>query len=362
MTIYYVLYFLIALITLVSYASAMKANYKRMVCTWSVFILLLLVLGLRHETMGKDLVGYTLGDKVGYLVTYDKIADATWSQVFHDTFVNYERGYIIYCKIVATLTGGDHQIFLAVTALASLLPIAWCIYRKSETPTLSWLIYMGLPMLTLLYSGLRQSIALGLCALSVLAIQDRKPLRFALLVLLAATFHRSALVFLVAFPIYFIRFNTAMRALSMLVIALVFIGRSFIFGLLTKLVRGSAVADNNNSITLFLVLLAIYLFCIVFSNGSEKQNGLMNIFLMACLCQAFGGLYLLALRIGYYFLLALVLLLPDVIRNLRVRQDRIMVTLAVSACFGFYGIYSIATSTWAEANPYHFFFETVFGV
>lgn len=362
MTIYFVLYFLIAMIALVAYAGSIKDRYKKLLCTWSVFFLAFLVLALRHETMGKDLLGYKFGDRIGYLVTYDAIYKASWKEAFTETFVNYERGFILYCKVVSTLTKGDHQLFLALTALLSLAPIAFLIYRRSETPALSWVIYLGLPMFLLLYSGLRQGMALGLCALALLAVQDRKPIPFVLLVILAGFFHQSALLFLIAYPIYYVRMNTATRVCSLLLIIGVFVLRSFFFEILSKLVKANAVMDENNSITLFLVLLAIYLFCSIFTDNSEAQSGLLNIFMLACVCQAFGGVYNLALRVGYYFLMALVPLLPNVIAKLRTAQDRVLSTLAITGCFGAFGLYSIATTVWAEAAPYHFFFEQISGV
>ena len=66
-----------------------------------------------------------------------------------------------------------------------------------------------------------------------------------------------------------------------------------------------------------------------------------------------------ALRVGYYFMMPLMLLLPKVTGSMRVEQERKLAKIVIGACFVLYGLYAIYSSTWAEANPYHWFWETV---
>ena len=123
--------------------------------------------------------------------------------------------------------------------------------------------------------------------------------------------------------------------------------------------KDGAVANDTGAITLFLVFTAIYIFCIAYTDHSEEQNGLMNIFLLACLCQVFSGVYNTAMRVGYYFMTALVLLLPLVIKNMNIKLDKEIFAKIVFISFAAFGLYSIYTSTWPMAYPYNFFWQQI---
>ena len=356
MTVYFAVIFLIALFSILYSARCKTEKTRNTLLCWTVFFLLFLLLTLRNENMGADLLNKDMTG--GYLVAYDELADKPWGVIF-DGYLNYEAGYILLNKLVALLSGGNRQIFLAVCALGSMLPVAYMIYCNSDTPAFSFLIYMGLPVFLLLYSGLRQSLAIGLTFLSVRYIQKRKPIPFILLILAAAQFHYSAYLFLIAYPIYYLRMNTSLRVVSVFSLPVVFLLRYPLFSILSKLLKQNAAVEDNGAITLFLVFFAIYFFCFIFTNESEEQNGYINLFFLACFCQAFGGVNSIALRMGYYFMMPLVLLLPKVDGSMRVEQERKLAKIVILACFVLYGLYAISSSKWAEANPYYWFWETV---
>lgn len=355
MTVYFALYALIALFSILYSARCKAEKTRNALLCWTVFSLLFLLLALRSQGMGADL---TNRYGTGYLDAYETLASEPWSIIF-DGYLNYEAGYILLNKLVALLSGGNRQVFLTVCALGSLLPVAYMIFRNSDTPAFSFLIYMGLPVFLLLYSGLRQSLAIGLTFLSIRFIQKHKPIPFILLVLAASQFHYSAYLFLIAYPVYYLRMNTSLRIVSVFVLPVVFLFRHPLFSILSKLLKQSAVVDDNGAITLFLVFFAIYFFCFLFADESEEQNGYTNLFFLACVCQAFGGVSSVAMRVGYYFMMPLMLLLPKVAGGMRVEQERKLARIVIVACFALYGLYAIYASTWAEANPYHWFWETV---
>lgn len=356
MTVYFALYGLCAVFTLAMYLRCKDEKKRNRILCWAFFAVIFLLLALRHESMGVDLGN---GRDNGYLRSFEKLSKLPWRSVLHNSFLNYEVGFRIYCKLIGVLSGADHQVFLAVTALVSLLPIAVVYDKLSRSPAFSYVIYLGLPVFLLQFSGLRQDIAIGLCALSLLCVEEKKPVRFLLLVAVATLFHKSAFVFLIAYPLYHIRLNHKLKIVSLLLLPLIFVLRTPLFLFFSVLFKPNAVPDDNGALTLFLVLCAVYFFCFVFSDESEEQSGLLNIFFVACACQAFGGVYTGALRVGYYFMLVLPLLLPKVIAGMSAPQDRKVCTYLISLAFVAFSLYSIANSTWAEANPYYWFWEQI---
>lgn len=361
MTIYFCLYALIGLTVLLTTIKCEKVETKNKICCWVIFSLVFLIVGLRHETMGVDLLkgsdylGYT-----GYLQSYDKIGRCSWLEIIKmDSFLNYEKGFIVFNKLIHVLSWGSRQVFLIVCAALSLFPLAYVFYKKSASPALSFVIYLGLPVFLLVFSGLRQAIAIGICAFALLFIQKRKPIPFVLMVLLATQFHSSAWLFLIAYPAYFIKLNFPLRITTAFLIPVVFLLRRPLFSILSLLLKENAVADDNNSITLLIVFFAIYFFCLIFMDDSEEQNGYLNLFFLACICQTFAGVYNTAMRVGYYFMIALSLLLPLSVRNTKSMKDGKLVTLIITVCFVAFALFSLAKDSFAVTNPYHFFWEQV---
>lgn len=355
MIIYFALYAALGLTGIFlnnSLAETKKSN--RVVCIVG-FLLISLMLALRHPSMGHDL---RYLESTGYLGSFDRIATISWKNIFDYSIQNYEKGYIIFNKLISSIYN-DRQFFLGACAVLSTLPVAACIYKKGIAPLQSFVIYFGLPAFLMSYSGLRQALAIGLCFYSISYIQDKKLIKFVLLVLLAGSMHKSAFIFLVAYPIYYLKMSQSARIASIFTIPLVYIFRYPLFNVLSKLFKDDAIPDNNNATTLFLVFTLIYIFCILYTNYSKEQNGLMNLFLLACFCQAFGGVYNIAMRVGYYFMTALVLLLPLIIKNMNIKLDKEVFAKIVFICFAVFGLYSIYTSTWAKAYPYIFFWESL---
>ena len=87
-----------------------------------------------------------------------------------------------------------------------------------------------------------------------------------------------------------------------------------------------------------------------------QDGGLLNIFLFACICQSFSGIYNIAMRVGYYFMVPIVLLLPNLLGKNDSSKKLSIVKIVVLICFVVYGLYSRYTSS-AGLYPYIFFWR-----
>lgn len=355
MIIYFTLYALLALTSAILNPVRDDKKVARIICVVG-FVSISLMLALRHPSMGVDL-GY--GEATGYLVSFDRISTISWKNIWNCSILNYEKGYIVLNRIISEIKN-DSQFFLGACAVLSTLPVAICIYKKSVAPLQSFIIYLGLPAFLMSYSGLRQALAIGLCFYSISFIQDKKLIKFILIVFLATTLHYSSFIFFLAYPVYYIRMSKNARIFSVFAIPFVYIFRAPLFSLLSRLFKEETSMTDTGALTLFIVFSLIYVFCIMYTDYSKEQNGLMNIFLLACLCQAFGGVYNTAMRVGYYFMMALVLLLPLVIKNMNIKLDKEIFAKIVFISFAAFGLYSIYTSTWACAYPYYFYWQSLY--
>lgn len=332
--------------------SQTRQQHKMKMFVFIAIVFWTLLVGLRSQSMGNDLGAY--------LPSFERISRCSWNKILNLNLYNYESGYVVFNKLIGTVWN-NKQFFLFICAVCSIVPFGYFIYRYSSDPLFSLIIYMGLPIMLAPFSALRQGIALAITVMSFKYIKEKKVFKFLILVLLASLFHSSALVFLIAYPLFWIKFHPVSRVLSVAVIPVVYIFRNPIFAIVSKLFKENAVPDDNGAFTLFIIFTLIYVFCILFSNKENQEiNGYLNLFWSVCLIQAMGGVYSIVLRVGYYFMPYLMLLLPEVFSNqiskFSKKYKTLLKFMVMSLFFG-YSIYTLNKGGWAETNPYTFFWQ-----
>lgn len=352
MAVYYLAYFLITASFFVKVGRT--PTEKRRNQSFFLFLVLFVIVGFRHPSMGVDLV---YGGSYGYLGRFSYISELSWRSAWLQQVNNYERGYILFNKLLS-LISTDQQCLLIGCAAVSLAMVLYVVYRKSDSPAMSVVVFMGLTTFQMLFSGLRQSLALGICFVALLFIEDRKPIKFAVTVALATLFHYSSWIFLVAYPMYHFPMKRSWRFFSFLIPPLCYLFRHPLFLVFSKLFKENARMDDNNAIVLFLVFYLVYIFCYLFSGERKDTAGLKNLFFAACCIQALGGVNSNVMRLGYYFMNSLILLLPTVTGTMRNRKNARILNGILAACFILFGLYSLKRSSWAQAYPYKWFWDS----
>ena len=136
-----------------------------------------------------------IGDTYFYMHTYS-LGKFSWQGInFHDDF-----GFYIFQLLLHDLSA-DPQILVFTTALITNVLIVLTLYRYSRMIELSLFIYIAFGMFTVSMNGIRQSLAAAIVFAATKYLLNGDWKKFMFIVLLAATIHRSALIFI---PIYFI--------------------------------------------------------------------------------------------------------------------------------------------------------------
>lgn len=360
MVIYYAVYALL----IFGWLFQKRCNSKTGTRNYFIFAFILVagMLALRHPSMGVDLA---YGKPNGYLASFSKINNMSWNRLFQIQVLNYEKGYLFFCKLIGYISD-DPQTLLVFCAVIPIFLIFYCLYKYSDNLLFSLIIYLGLPCFLINYSGLRQAVAIGITTFSLKFIEEKKPKRFVAAVIAASLFHSSAVVFLLAYPLYRIKFSSVFKYISAAAIPLVFVFRYQLFAAASKIFKENAEPDDNNAIMLFLAFMFIYLFMLLFSDDSDSvESGCRNLFWVACICQAFGGVYSTAIRVGYYYMIFLAILLPKAAARLSFGEDYrrperdALLTGMIYLCFIAFGLYSLYNGSWAMSNPYHFFWQKI---
>lgn len=325
----------------------LKKHNKRL--SYFIFAMLFLLLACRHPSMGMDL--HYGNPWTGYIYGFHYItSEMTWADIISGgRFQNYEWGYIVFNKIVGSIFK-DTQFFLACVAFVCLFPVYAVISKKSESPVFSTIIYMGLTAFLMTYSGLRQAIAIALCFYSILFVERRQKIRFVLCVLIAFLFHSSAILWLLAYPLFYLRMNIRFRLISITIFPLIFLFGDDIVLLIASVTGKNMVLDYNGAWELFLLYCCIYIFGALYAK--DDQQGYLNIFYIACLIQSLGYFHGSITRMAYYFSMPLLLLIPNMVGGIQSKNLRFLAKTALLLFFVVFGLYNIQNTYWAKAAPY----------
>lgn len=274
------------------------------------FLLLFILLSCRSVKVGVDLENY--------IPWFQRISKTPWKEIF-TVVEGIEPGYIVLNKLISIFSDNP-QFFLTVIALITVFPLAILYGKNSENELLTIALFLILSNFNMLFSGLRQAIAISVGAVSYYFVKRKKFFLFLCSVIFAMLFHKSAFMLFLLYPVYHVRITK--RWLWWIVPALVgiFIFNKQIFSLLIGFL-GEKYQEQYNVIEstgayamIFLfVLFAIYSFLVPDTKKLDKETiGLRNILLLSICIQLFAPINTVAMRMNYYFLTFLPLLIPKV--------------------------------------------------
>ena len=146
-------------------------------------------------------VRYGIGyDYFNYERLYEQLGPMSAAQLVQDPVGKQFIGYSLLTHLLYR-AGLDYRSLLLVINLLMTGVVLWFVKRYSPLPWMSLFFYLTLQFFAHSMNLFRQSIAATICLLAYPFLKKRKLLPFALVVLLAAAFHTSALFFL---PFYWI--------------------------------------------------------------------------------------------------------------------------------------------------------------
>lgn len=146
---------------------------------------LVIIAGLRRD----------IGDTFFYMHSYS-FDHFTWQGI------NYQKDFGFYVfQLLLHHISNNPQILVFTTALITNVLIVLVLYQYSRMIEISLFVYIAFGMFTVSMNGIRQSLAAAIVFAGTKYLLNGDWKKFMFLVLLASTFHRTALIFI---PVYFI--------------------------------------------------------------------------------------------------------------------------------------------------------------
>ena len=345
--------YLINMIFLLIWAYCFK-NSKKIYCTVAALQWIILS-GFRHLTVGSD--------TLQYYVRFEEIKYTSWSKILSNFFEYLanpfaehsfkDPGYALIEKIFRTF-GGDYQDWLLFIAILFTVSMAVWIYKNSEMPWLSFIIYSSLFFAFYAVTGHRQTIATALVVfIGYKYIKERKLWKFLALSFAAFLIHKSAVVFV---PFYFIaNMNiTALKSVFILGGSFVFslVGKSFYWPVAKMLGFGDELYEESvgGAGTYATILLMVCIFTLLcYSNVKERREDykfLYNAMFMTIFTTLFVYQHQGFMRVQQYYSLFIMAMIPEIVLSFEKKQ-RALVSFCGTLVLMFYIVLQ---------NPYYKFF------
>lgn len=272
---------------------------------------------------------------------------------------NWEVGYAALNDTVRLLTSDPH-VFLAVVAALTILPVAWVIGKTSEGIYLSWILFVTVGPFAFMLSGLRQGIALAIVFATLPFLARRKILIPLLLIIVATTFHQSALVFLPAVGLYRVRLTLKTSfVIAAAVVVVAFFGEQLVelaIGSLYDTYEVVATGAYRWALVngaLFLALATLYR---PVSARLPRYAGIYTLFLAGVLLLSLAAFGTNVSRSASYYLQFLAILAPNALSVM----DDLRVGTLLTASLGVVALayfFMTAGHTAYEIVPYRFLWE-----
>lgn len=311
------------------------------------FLQLYLLLALRDSYVGTDLNTYLSFFERSKLESF-----------WNFDFARYEIGYVLLNKLLSFIN--NEQIFIGVISFIPIFVIFRFIYRESKIIWLSIFLFITLGFFTNSFNIIRQMFAMSIITISYKYLVNNNFKRFIVTVLIASCFHNTALIFI---PIYlFKNFNLNIKNYLMHVlmsVILYFEGDKIINFALSNFSSVSYEIKSNGGMFMLIFLILIYVFTLIHKKEALNQNPnlviLYNICLSSIFMQILALKFSLFIRVGLYFSMFFIILIPEVISNIKNKNMYMMSILTITVLTTTLYIVNLLKDT-SGIIPYNVFF------
>lgn len=312
---------------------------------------------LRDVTIGRDTQNYS--------VLFEKVKLNSWETLWVAFKENYftnsvarDVGFYMLMK-AAQMISPDYQVFLALIAVFFYTCMGVWLYRNSQMPYVSMLLFSTLFYAFFAFTGHRQTIATAIIVfIGSKYIRERKLVKFILCVLFAFVMHKSIICYVPVYFIYPIAGYSRKRYMTILLAGLLSLTvMGFLWRWVAEWLNYEVYLENETGGTgmfvfLYFVVMAIAVWrfdSIVVQNPDAYHT--FNILLIGSMMVMMALVNQSFMRVQQYYTLSLMLMLPDIIVSFK-GKERFLVG-AVGCCL-------LLILMMIDKPVYQFFWETVY--
>src|SRR5690625_4593512 len=300
MLVYFIIIALVTLFASIIYVLKIEQKLKDKIFLIISFLILTFISAFRGSEVGTDTENY-----IGIFRLY----------VLGALDPHSETGFALLNQIISYISTHPQSIIIVSSILIN-LGIMHFIYHNSKNAWLSVYLYITLFYYFFSFNLVRQFIAMSIVLFAWNFLKQGKVIRFILIVLLASTFHTTALIGLILIFVYLGRRSLVLVPLIMLSAIVAVFGTNFIMGLVIDLFPRYATYYQNAEqstggimpvVLYFMIFIALYL---LRDKGDQHYNIMLSI---AAICAALSILnyfHFLFYRPAFYFNIFAIVIIP----------------------------------------------------
>ena len=260
----------------------------------------------------------------------------------------HEFGYKVLNRLVGIVTT-DYQMMLAVVAAICVYPLWYFYRRESDNQLLTIALFLTVAPYVMYFSGIRQSVAMSLGIPAWYAAKNKKLWWFIAVVILAMQFHTSAFMLFLLYPLYQMKITKKWLWFVVPCMIAVFAFRSVIFTFLfTMLWQEYAITSATGAVNvlILLVMFGLYSYIIPDEEKVDQDTAAMrNILLLSIVLQIFAMLHPLSMRMNYYFLMFVPILIPKIASRSKKELPQVakLSVIVMTVYFMYYFINTVVT-------------------
>jgi hypothetical protein len=263
-----------------------------------------ILLALRDISVGVD--------TANYVNFFYNISRFSWQELFAfgNDYLQYEIGFIVFAKMI-TYFGNERLLIIIVSALI-VFPVMYFYVHEAKDSLICIAFFLISLLFEMFFSGMRQSIAISFGTMAFYFVKKKKIIPFVLVVLLAYTFHTSALLLLLLYPVYYAHITKKWMVFIIPLFLLAYIEINLLTGYIF-LLAGNHYIDGYYylneqsgqwSLVILFILLSLYSYIFLDEKKADQEDiGLRNLLLLATFLHLFTIINPVFSRMNYYFII-----------------------------------------------------------
>lgn len=301
---------------------------SKKICFVSVVIFATLLGCLRNDFLGVDVNNYR---SHFYSVSQYGLKET----------IEYGRSsdvvFFILSRILAVFSK-EYSVYKVLLYILTFGVSAWVIYKKSKYPTVSFMTYIALGFLGYNFCILRQAIAMAVCFYAFKYVEEKKIKKFIIAVVVAASLHSTAIVFLAVYPIVNSKISSISTFKKIMIMIASFVFARFGLPIAFRLFHTNYSADaiaGQGFVKLLTYIVIIAGISVLYSSKSDTMEDksnykrLYDTAYMSIYMQIIALSFSLFTRISQYFVFYIALVVPYIFLN---DKKRIYFVLYAAMC------------------------------
>ncbi len=324
------------------------------------FLILGVFVLFRGEEVGND--------TLSYLLLYQEFTNASVNIEYYA--VRFEIGYLLLNKI-CTYISSNLQTIIIISGLITTIGYWYFIKKYSRSICLSLLMFICLRYYDQTMNIIRECIAIAIIFYSYRFIVKRNFFKFIICILLATCFHKTAIVFTIAYFVTLFRLSKK----TLLILFIVSMGFMFSFGSIFQQILqifdnysyydGGEYAVGGIRIATILQLIiqgALFIISLVIRKNIGNEilikrgyDSMLMIWAIAISITIVATQFNLLDRVAVYFNVFSIIVFPNILSEVKnIRHREILYILTITFLITYYCFILTYKPEWNRIYPYYF--------